>query len=182
MGFTNQLSKDVYKNIYTVYGKPDIVAKHGKTWHSVTWKNINGLHGVEIHNDVRYKWHPYPAPVIVYAYKYIKMPELLIGPLKYASETIKIDEIDIPYSASKEYHRTGKKEIAKVYGSCASVIISAITIKFVEDMVKKYKKTELSDIHTLYPIFRNEYDNRIKHYIDTKEVKPSIPWIKQTHF
>lgn len=179
MKFNNKKVQKLALNLKKMYGVPHNTTKDavGNTL-SAHWKNINGLDGVIINNEVKYKWHPYPAPVFVYSYKYLHVPELLIGPLKYASETIKIDEIDIPYKHAKVYHKTGQKKIAKVFGSCASVVIGAITIKFVEDMCLKYKNTKMIDIHTLYHQFRSEYDNRIKIYIDTHKLQPKIPWLK----
>ena len=172
----------MYKQFVQKFGKPSQktvkIFKSGKTKPvKFTWTNVNGLDGIELHKNKKYKWHPYPAPVFVYAYKYLKVPELLIGPLKYASETIKIDEIDIPYEYSKLYHTTGKKRIAKVTGSCASVVISAITIKFVQDMCKKHKNAKLKELPKLYTHFRKIYDDRIKTYIDTRNITPKIPWL-----
>jgi hypothetical protein len=172
---------EVYQNLKKHLSTPDLIEKTrtGKM-NSVTWKNVNGLDGIIYTFTKKYKWHPYPAPVYIYAYKYLNVPEMLIGPLKYASETIKIDEIDVPQKYSKLYHKTGRKMRAKVTGSCASVVISAITIKFVEDMIKKYRKVGPHDAEfkKLYKIFRNEYDNRIKHYIETKTIVPKISWLK----
>lgn len=171
----------MYKKLKSHLGEPTLIEmnKNGKIT-KTTWNRKIGLDGIEYHFSKKYKWHPYPAHVNIYAFKYLNVPEDLIGPLKYASETIKIDEIDIPYKYSKLYHKSGKKLRAKVTGSCASVLISAMTIKFVEDMVKKYKnvKKDSNRFTSLYDLFRNEYDSRIKIYIDTKEVNPPIPWLK----
>jgi hypothetical protein len=172
---------ETYRKLMNHLGEPTLIEikRNGKI-NKATWTNKNGLDGIEYHFTKRYKWHPYPAHVNIYAYKYLNVPEDLIGPLKYASETIKIDEIDIPLKYSKMYHKTGKKMRAKVSGSCASVLISAMTIKFIEDMIKQYKnvKLESQNFKSLYSIFRNEYDARIKHYINTNEVKPPILWLK----
>ena len=99
----NTITKSAYEKIYEKYGDPTNIEYNlkSKKMVSATWKNINGLDGVIVTNYVKYKWHPYPAPVVVYAYKYLKVPETLIGSLKYASETIKIDEIDVPVKFSK---------------------------------------------------------------------------------
>lgn len=179
------LSTKLYTKYKKVLNTPDLITKNTNTkkLHSVTWYNKGGLNGIELRFTKKFKWHPYPAPVVVYAFKYINVPEHLIGPLKYASETIKIDEIDVPYKYSKKYHSTGKKQVAKVSGSCASIIISAMTIKFVEDMIKKYKKVSINsqEFKKLYQLFRETYDSRIKMYIDTSQIKPEIPWLNKKY-
>ena len=179
MKLTNRLAHQAYKRVKTLYGKQSSIERNTKNKIlSVTWNKVGGFDGIIVKNDVKFKWHPYPAPVMVYAFKYFHVPELLIGPLKYASETIKIDEIDIPYKYARKYKTTGEKQVAKVTGSCASVIVSAITIKFVQDMITKYKNTRIDKIHTLYKIFRKEYDKRVAQYITKKTVVPKIPWLK----
>ena len=85
------------------------------------------------------KNHPLPAPVFVIVGKYINVPEHLYGPLKYASPTINIEQIVIPKKHNLYYEKTGKKKVSLVTGSCASITISAITVKFCEDMIERYK-------------------------------------------
>ena len=69
------------------------------------------------------------------------MPEHLLGPIKHASETINIEQLFVPEKYAENYYNTGQKEVAMVTGSCASITISSITIKFVEDMIEKFKDT-----------------------------------------
>ena len=73
--------------------------------------------------------------------KYINVPDNLLGPLKYASETINIEQLFVPLTYQQKYASTGVKDVALVTGSCASVTISAITVQFVMDMIEKHKNT-----------------------------------------
>ena len=68
-----------------------------------------------------------------------------------------------------------------VTGSCASVTISAITIKFVEDMVEKYKSNMDTSLN-LHIIFRKEYNLRVLNYICGQGIKPNIKWYDPLNF
>lgn len=150
---------------------------------TVTWKTdlndyeegkFKGLDMIKLYGVPGVKYHPVPAPVYLIAGKFMHVPEHLFGPIKYASETINIEQIFTPKEVQKHYKKTGEKKLAMVTGSCASVIISSITIKFVEDMIKKYKGKKMD--MKLYKIFRDEYDKRILGYLCGKGVNPPIGW------
>ena len=177
MKFSNKMVNKTAQRLIKSYGNPNRIELDSKTKKAtkMTWHNVDGCDGVIVKGDVKYKWHPMPAVTFVYAYKYMNVPEKLQGALMYASETIGVDYIDIPEIHSKNYYKTGKKMMAKVSGACASVTISVITIKFVEDMVTKYGQSQF-DIEHLYQVFRNEYDTRILNFLCGKGIKPSIPW------
>ena len=120
------------------------------------------------------KHHPIAADMFVVAGKYIKVPEELIGPLKFASETINIEQLAVPRHLNNNFGETqkdDKKGKALVTGSCASVTISAITIKFVENMIKlkdteKLKNMSLDDINSF---FKSEYDKMLLDYLCHKK-------------
>ena len=173
---TNLISRKKAKEIGVVHGIPSISEKDAKgNILSVTWNNIEGHHSVTVYNDIYRKWHPHPAVVYVVSRRLIKVPDHLMGPLKYASETINIEQIRAVKEENFRYGKTGKKGHSLVTGSCASISISAITLKFVEDMCKKYKKG-VSNPYKLFKEFRNEYDVRVANYLQGKGMKPKIPW------
>ena len=167
---------DKCKQISKMYGLPDRIEykKNGSLFRA-TWLNIEGCNEIIIYNDIYKKYHPHPAIVFVIARKLMHIPDHLFGPLKYASPTINIELIQTTQKISDHYQKTGKFLKSMVSGSCASITISVITLKFVEDMVKKYKKTNDS-CKKLMPIFRNEYDTRIDNYLRGKGITPSIAW------
>jgi hypothetical protein len=109
------------------------------------------------------------------------VPEHLYGPIKYASPTINIEQIYIPETHNLHYEKTGEKTVSMVTGSCASITISAITIKFVEDMVEKYKNNMDTSLN-LHIIFRKEYNLRILTYICGQGIKPEIDWYEPLNF
>jgi len=138
----NKMVTDKCKELNKMYGKPDRMEYNkNDTLYRATWKNIEGCDEIIIYNDVFKKFHPYKAVVFVIAKKLMPIPDNLFGPLKYASETINIEQIQTNKKISENYYNTGNKLKAMVSGSCASITISVITLKFVEDMVKQYKKT-----------------------------------------
>ena len=139
-----------------------------------------GCDYIKIHGEPSKKYHPYPAIVFVIIGKYINVPDMLMGPLKYASETINIEQLFIPKRYSEKYYNTGVKELALVTGSCASITISAITLQFVIDMKEKYKSVEKTD--KLYKIFRDEYDRRIHDYLCGKGITDKIDWFDNKYF
>ena len=136
---------------------------------------------IQLRNDEAIKRHPEPAPVLVLAGKYIKVPDHLLGPIKYASETINIEQLFVPKIVNEKFINTGVKDLALVTGSCASVTISAITIHFVEDMIEKYKNRK-NNIEELNKIFMDEYDKRILNYLCGKGIVPKIEWFNPADF
>ena len=165
------------KEISSMYGSPDrIESNKDGSLHRATWTKIEGCEEVLLYGDVYKKSHPYPAIVFVIATKMMPVPDNLIGPLKYASETINIEQLQTNKTINNYYVRTGKKLKAKVSGSCASITISVITLKFVEDMVKKYSKNTKLTHKMLMKIFRHEYDKRVSDYLEGKGIVPPIKW------
>ena len=175
---SNLISRNKAVEIGRLYGKPDIIENDSSgNILSVTWENIEGHNFVTVHNKIYKKYHPYPANVFVVTKKLIHVPEHLFGPLKYASETINIEQIRAHSAENMKYFKTGEKGRSLVSGSCASITISAITLKFVEDMCKKYSDAKLvKNPLKLYKEFRSEYDKRIKNFIDGNGIKPPISW------
>ena len=173
---TNLISRKKAKEIGAVHGIPSVSEKDSKgNVLSVTWNNIEGHHSVTVYNDIYRKWHPYPAEVYVVTRRLIKVPDHLMGPLKYASETINIEQLQANKEENFRYGKTGKKGHSLVTGSCASISISAITLKFVEDMCRKYKK-QVTNPYKLFKEFRDTYDARVTNYLQGKGMKPRIPW------
>ena len=173
---TNIVSRKKAKEIGEVHGIPSVIEKDLKgNVLSVTWNNIEGHHSVTVYNDIYRKWHPYPAEVYVVTRRLIKVPDHLMGPLKYASETINIEQLRADKEENFRYGKTGKKAHSLVSGSCASISISAITLKFVEDMCKKYKEP-MANPYKLFKEFRDTYDARVANYLQGKGMKPRIPW------
>ena len=74
-----------------------------------------------------------------------------------------------------------RKKFSLVTGSCASITISAITLKFVEDMIKEYKNNVnvTMDIHEK---FRNEYNLRVLTYLCGKGIQNKISWFSPENF
>ena len=120
--------------------------------------------------EISKKVHPYPAIVFVIATKLLHVPDNLLGPLKYASETINIEQIQTNKTINNYYARTGKKLKAKVSGSCASITISVITLKFVEDMVEKYSNNRKLNNKQLMTILEK---NMMKEFLTILMVKVS---------
>ena len=190
--FTDDFAKNKMESLIKHLGKPTLYEYTGSNkLESVSWINkldsnkkmghFKGLDLIQLVNYPTQKLHPEIAPVYVIAGKYINVPDRLIGPLKYASETINIDQLFIPQKHLTHYIKTGEKKVAMVKGSCASVVISSITIKFVEDMISSHSKTKKS-FDQLKKIFRKEYDKRILNYLCGKGVIPKIPWFSVKDF
>ena len=172
----NKMVVDKCKQISAMYGTPDRMEyKKDGSLYRATWKNIEGCNEIIIYNDVYKKYHPYPAVVFVVARKLMHVPDHLMGPLKYASETINIEQIQTTKQLSDIYYKTGKKTKAMVSGSCASITISVITLKFVEDMVRRYKITSKNS-ESLMEEFRDEYDRRVEVFLQGTGIKPRISW------
>jgi len=191
--FKNEVVRFKYKKLLLLLGEPSLVETHKSFYtESVTWKDeldnenfkygkYNGLDYIRLNGYVARKNHPIPAPVYIIVGKYINVPEHLYGPLKYASPTINIEQIYIPKKHNLHYEKTGIKKVSLVTGSCASITISAITIKFVEDMIEEYKNNQTisMDLNTR---FRKEYNLRVLTYLCGKGITPSIPWYSADNF
>ena len=184
--------RDKYDSLVEKIGKPTYIEiDNSKKLNSATWmkprKNFNNQYGayggcdyIKIYGFPAKKYHPHPADVLLIVGKYLHVPEHLFGPLKYASETINIEQLFIPDDLAEKYFSTGKKEKALVTGSCASVTISVITIKFVEDMIEKYKNEQIC--LEKYNEFRTEYDDRIHDYLCGNGITTPIPWYNPADF
>ena len=191
--FKNETVRYKYNILQKVLGTPPLVEINNNLFaESVTWRldfddekfiygKYNGLDLIRLTGYVARKNHPIPAPVYVIVGKYINVPEHLYGPIKYASPTINIEQIYIPETHNLHYEKTGEKRVSLVTGSCASITISAITIKFVEDMVEKYKNNMDTSLN-LHIIFRKEYNLRILTYICGQGIKPVIDWYEPLNF
>ena len=188
----NDMVRNKYNSLISILGRPNYIESDASNHlKSATWMspldNFNdfGKYGgadyIKIHGVPSKKWHPYPANVFLIIGKYINVPEHLFGPIKYASETINIEQLFVPKKYSDQYYNSGQKEVALVTGSCASVTISAITVQFVMDMIKKYK-TNTKKCLELYETFRNEYDRRIQDYLCGKGITDPIQWFDHTYF
>jgi len=191
--FTNQQVNKKYKSLVKRLGNPQYIEYDNDNnnidsvkWQlpldNVTEKQFGYFYGcdmIKLHNKPSKKWHPYPAQVFVIVGKYLKVPEHLFGPLKYASETINIEQLFVPKKYADNYYKTGVKDVALVTGSCASITISVITIQFVMDMIKKYNQVNsgYSDEQ-----FRTEYDRRIHDYLCGKGIIDPISWFKPSNF
>ena len=189
---SNKLVKTNYNILVSILGKPNYIETNGENkLNSATWMspldNFNdfgkfgGCDYIKINGHVSKKWHPYPANVFLIVGKYIHVPEHLFGPIKFASETINIEQLFVPVKYSNKYYNTGIKELALVTGSCASITISVITVKFVMDMINKYKQTKTKSLE-LYDEFRNEYDRRINDYLCGKGITDHIDWYDPSFF
>ena len=151
---------------------------------SITSKD--GLDYIKINGFVGRKHHPIAADMYVIAGKYIDVPDILMGPLKHASETINIEQLEVPSLLNKEFGKTQnhkEKGKSRVTGSCASVTISAITVKFVEDMIEKYHNGELDNQSDSFRngYFKEEYDKALLKYLCEKE-EHSISWLNPEDF
>jgi len=191
--FRNFKVQDKYYTLVKYIGEANIVELDSDKYvHSITWQSpldkyngqgkYGGLDYIKLSGYITRKYHPIPADCFVIVGKYMNVPNHLMGPIKYASETINIEQLFIPQRYIQVYEETGKKEVALVTGSCASITISAITIKFVEDMIMKYKDNLNVRIPSLYKEFRNEYDNRVLNYLCGGGTNPAIPWYSADFF
>lgn len=183
--------KSKYNNLVKILGKPNnIEIDNNNRLITASWISpLDNFHDfgkyggcdlIKIHGYPSKKFHPYPAQVFLIVGKYIKVPDNLLGPLKYASETINIEQLFVPSIYASKYMETGIKDVALVTGSCASVTISAITVQFVIDMIEKYKNNK--NCNKLYKIFRKEYDRRIKDYLCGKGITNKINWFDPKYF
>ena len=192
--WTNNAAYKKCMKLSVVLGNPNYVSSSGNMIESVKWQNnlestnfnfgaIKGVDMIRINNYKTRKLHPYLASVYVIVGKFINIPEHLMGPLKYASETINIDQLDVPREVNDKYINENIKERALVTGSCASVTISSITIKFVEDMVSRDRGKSFNDIdQALFEEYRTEYDKRVSNYLCGNGIVPAIDWLNATDF
>lgn len=189
--FNNKQVEDKYKSLIKILGKETYTeTENNKVFKSATWQtpldkfnDFDKYHGcdyIKIEGTPAKKYHPQEAIVYLMIGKYIKVPDNLLGPLKYASETINIEQLFVPVSYQKKYASNGAKDVALVTGSCASITISAITVQFVMDMIEKYKDT--TKCLELYDEFRNEYDDRINSYLCAGGIKNPIKWYNPKMF
>tara|TARA_B110000908_G_C10264915_1_gene462811 strand:+ start:4355 stop:5077 length:723 start_codon:yes stop_codon:yes gene_type:complete len=190
--WNSDYKKNKYKTLVTKLGNPTTISRDFKTddviyveWKLNRSKNKYGHFGnldmIQLRNDEAIKRHPEPAPVYIIVGKYINVPDNLLGPIKYASETINVEQLFVPIKTNQHFKDTGIKKVALVTGSCSSVTISAITIHFVEDMIKKYKNRK-TNIEELNDIFRKEYDTRILNYLCGKGIVPDVEWLSPSDF
>ena len=191
--FKNHIVRLKYIDLVKILGEPTLIEmKEDYITESVTWKldldseefkygKYNGLDYIRLNGYVARKNHPIPAPVFVIVGKYINVPEHLYGPLKYASPTINIEQIYIPQKHNLHYEKTGEKKVSLVTGSCASITISALTLKFVEDMIKEYKNN-INTTMDIHEKFRNEYNLRVLTYLCGKGIQNKISWFSPDNF
>ena len=178
-----------------ILGPPNYVSYNNKGMvEFVKWqKDLNtdnfvygafkGVDMIKITDYVPKKIHPYEADVYVIVGKFIHVPSHLFGPLKYASETINIEQLSVPREVNQKFLNTGNKERALLTGSCASVTISAITIKFAEDMIARDKHLNFADVtQKLHKEYRKEYGNRLDNYLCGKGIYPKIDWFNHEDF
>ena len=202
--FDNQKVNNKYNSLIKQIGPPTYVEiSANNVLNSATWmsplnnyeaglfngdsiSSKDGLDYIKINGFVGRKHHPIAADMYVIAGKYIDVPDSLMGPLKHASETINIEQLEVPPLLNKEFGKTQKhtkKGKSRVTGSCASVTISAITVKFVEDMIEKYHNGELDNQSDTFRngYFKEEYDKALLKYLCEKE-EHNISWLNPEDF
>ena len=191
--FESMKVRTKYQDLVDRLGKPTYTEsdKVGLI-NSVTWQSpldeynapgkYSGVDYIRLNGHIAKKYHPIPAVVFIIVGKYMNVPEHLLGPLKHASETINIEQLFVPKIFNDNYGETGEKEVVLVTGSCASITISSITVKFVEDMIEKYKNETNTNPLFLYEEFRNEYDSRVQNYLCGGGIVPEIDWFSPEAF
>lgn len=199
--FKNKDIDNKYKDLITYIGLPTYIEKNNNSeLNSATWmaplnnyqknkfagrtcSNRDGLDFIKIIGFKGRKHHPIPANMYVIVGKYMDVPPELIGLLKNASETINIEQLQVPHKLNNYFGKDfehDKKGKSLVTGSCSSVTISAITLKFVEDFINAYAgeyKKEYDDVETVKKI----YDKYLLEYL-CEEKKPNIPWFNPSDF
>jgi len=142
--------RDFVIKLMNKFGIPYYIEKSPTTneAYSVTFKNIDGFDMVRVLDSNTNKLHPYPAKIYVEGSLYFTVPPELVGPLKAASATIMIDELN-----------------QLVTGKCASLSIAAATVQFVIDAVNGIAQPT-----------REEYDKRLKSIINNNILEPKISW------
>lgn len=147
---------------------------------------VNGLDYVRMNGLVGRKHHPIAADMYIIAGKYLQVPQRLLGPLKFASHTINIEQLSVPVELNNDFGKTdshNKKGKSLVTGSCASITISAITVYFAEKMIELYNKgvfNKLSE-HQMNIYFRSKYDKAILGYL-IEEKEPNISWFNPENY
>lgn len=191
--WTNEQSKQKYDFLLEKIGIPSKICKNSNNmveyviwqdpYDAVTRGKYGGLDYLKLSNYHARKYHPYPATVFIIAGKYMKVPDNLLGPIKYASETINIEQLFVEKASNERYGKDGTKGLALVTGSCASINISTITVAFVKDMISQYKESNKSK-DELDRIFREEYDARIERYLNegTQGQYDTISWYEPEYF
>jgi hypothetical protein len=193
--WTNKSGFKKCMKLSAVLGNPNYVSTdNGNMIESIKWQNdlestsfnfgaIRGVDMVKINNYKAEKLYPYKASVYVIVGKFLNVPDHLMGPLKFASETINMDQLAVPREINQEYVKNNVKSHALVTGSCASVTISVITLKFVEDMVARDRGKSFNDVNqALYEEYRAEYGKRISNYLCGNGIVPSISWYNANNF
>lgn len=148
--------------------------------------NDHGLDYIRVNGVLGRKHHPIAADMYIIAGKYLNVPQKLLGPLKFASHTINIEQLSVPSELNNDFGKTdshNKKGKSLITGSCASVTISAITVYFVEKMIELYNKgvfNKLSE-HQLNIYFRSKYDKAILRYL-IEEKEPNISWFNPENY
>lgn len=168
-------------DIYNVYKKTPLRLCYEKeNLFSIVFDKIEGFDYVELFTTPMKKLHPYSASVFVVCKKHTYVPDYLLGALKYASETINIEQLMTESVYNNHYAKTGEKKAVLVTGSCASLTISAITIQFIIDMVKQTPKHQFykKGYKQICKEFRDEYDRRVGLYLCGKGIQPPIQWFK----
>ena len=142
--------KNFVTKLIDAFGAPKYIEKDPTTneAYSVTFMNIDGFDLVRVVDSNTNKLHPYPAKIYVEGSLYFTVPKNMVGPLKAASPTIMIDELN-----------------QLVTGKCASLTIAAATVQFVIDAV-----------NGMAPATREEYDRRLRRIIDDNVLDPQISW------
>ena len=164
--WTNEQSFKKYNHLLKKIGAPSKICKNTEDkveyviwqdpYNNVDFGKYGGLDYLKLTDYHAKKWHPKPANVFIIAGKYLQVPDNLLGPLKFASETINIEQLFVEKEANDKFGESGEKDLALVTGSCASIDISTITLAFVEDMISKYSDKKLpKDINQ---IMKTEYD------------------------
>ena len=208
--FTEEDINNKYNDLVKHIGKPTYLETDNKgNINEATWMaplnnyeenkfagksiNINGIPSGYIHNRSGLdfikilgfkgrKHHPIPADMYIIAGKYMDVPPELIGLLKNASETINIEQLQVPHKLNKNFGKDfehDKKGKSLVTGSCASVTISAITLQFVEHFIFTYDKD--SKRHNDVESVKKIYDKYLLDYL-CNEKEPRIPWFNPSDF
>lgn len=198
--FNVEKIKNKYNDLTNYIGLPSYYeVDNANNLNSVTWMapldnyttgyidgDVNGLDYVRMNGLVGRKHHPIAADMYIIAGKYLQVPQRLLGPLKFASHTINIEQLSVPSELNNDFGKTDfhkKKGKSLVTGSCASVTISAITVHFAEKMIELYNKgvfNKLSE-HQLNIYFRSKYDKALLRYL-CEEKEPNISWLNPENY
>lgn len=198
--FSNEKIETKYKDLTNYIGLPTYFEiNDNKELNSVTWMapldnyklgyidgDLNGLDYVRVNGIVGRKHHPIAADMYIIAGKYLNVPQNLLGPLKFASHTINIEQLSVPPELNNDFGKTdfhNKKGKSLVTGSCASVTISAITVNFVEKMIELYRLGTFKKLNDLQMniFFRFQYDKALLRYL-CKEEEPNISWFNPENY